>query len=64
MDMILLCLVTFTSIKVLQEYQTEHRFIPESKLDSYKLDGWDIVMNRFLVKCKILRLEIFYLQAV
>ena len=28
--------------QVLQEYQTEHRFVPESKLDSYKLDGWDI----------------------
>ena len=28
--------------QVLQEYKTEHRFIPESKLDKYKLDGWDI----------------------
>jgi len=28
--------------QVLQEYKTEHRFIPESKLDSYKLDGWDV----------------------
>ena len=28
--------------QVLQEYQTEHKFVPESKLDSYKLDGWDI----------------------
>ena len=37
--------------QVLQEYKTEHRFIPESKLDSYKLDGWD-VMNKFLIKCE------------
>ena len=28
--------------QVLQEYKTEHRFVPESKLDSYKLDGWDV----------------------
>lgn len=28
--------------QVLQEYKTEHRFIPESKIDSYKLDGWDV----------------------
>ena len=28
--------------QVLQEYKTEHRFIPESKLDKYKLDGWDV----------------------
>ena len=28
--------------QVLQEYKTEHRFIPERKLDSYKLDGWDV----------------------
>ena len=28
--------------QVLQEYKTEHRFVPESKLDTYKLDGWDI----------------------
>ena len=28
--------------QVLQEYQTEHRFVPESKVDSYKLDGWSV----------------------
>jgi len=28
--------------QVLQEYKTEHRFVPESKIDSYKLDGWDV----------------------
>ena len=28
--------------QVLQEYQTEHRFVPESKIDSYKLDGWEV----------------------
>lgn len=28
--------------QVLQEYKTEHRFIPESKIDSYKLDGWNV----------------------
>ena len=26
--------------QVLQEYKTEHRFIPEDKLDEYKLEGW------------------------
>jgi DNA repair exonuclease SbcCD nuclease subunit len=26
--------------QVLQEYQSEHRFIPEHKLDDYKLKGW------------------------
>lgn len=26
--------------QVLQEYKTEHRYIPESKLDKYKLSGW------------------------
>lgn len=26
--------------QVLQDYQTEHKFVPESKLDEYKLDGW------------------------
>jgi DNA repair exonuclease SbcCD nuclease subunit len=26
--------------QVLQEYQTEHRYIPESKLNDFKLDGW------------------------
>ena len=26
--------------QVLQEYQTEHKFIPEDKLEEYKLKGW------------------------
>tara|TARA_A200000113_G_C8815047_1_gene338534 strand:+ start:275 stop:979 length:705 start_codon:yes stop_codon:yes gene_type:complete len=26
--------------QVLQNYQTEHRFIPEDKIDEYKLQGW------------------------
>lgn len=26
--------------QVLQEYKTEHRFIPEDKLEEYKLEGW------------------------
>ena len=26
--------------QILQEYQSEHRFIPESKVDEYKLQGW------------------------
>ena len=26
--------------QVLQEYQSEHRFIPEHKVDEYKLKGW------------------------
>jgi DNA repair exonuclease SbcCD nuclease subunit len=28
--------------QTLQEYQTEHRFIPESKVDEYKLEGWEL----------------------
>ena len=28
--------------QVLQEYQTEHLYIPESKVDEYKLKGWYI----------------------
>jgi len=26
--------------QVLQEYQSEHRFVPEDKVDEYKLEGW------------------------
>ncbi len=29
--------------QVLQEYQTEHKFIAESNIDKYKLDGWSVV---------------------
>ena len=43
MDMILLCLGDIHKYQVLQEYQTEHRFIPESKVDEYKLDGMELV---------------------
>lgn len=28
--------------QILQEYKTEHRFVAPSKVDSYKLDGWDV----------------------
>lgn len=28
--------------QTLQEYQTEHRFISESKVDEYKLEGWEL----------------------
>lgn len=28
--------------QILQDYKTEHRYVASSKVDSYKLDGWDV----------------------
>jgi DNA repair exonuclease SbcCD nuclease subunit len=28
--------------QILQEYKTEHRYVAPSKVDSYRLDGWDV----------------------